>query len=74
MIAFTPTLCYNTADDGRTIDRDRKKDLRLATGMTTTAMAKPRKNESVDPEILLKICKGLKCDISDIMEIAKTEE
>ena len=57
------------------IDKDmKKKDLRLATGMTTTALAKLGKNESVNLEILLKICKVLKCDISDIMEIVETEE
>ena len=57
------------------IDKDmKKKDLRLATGMTTTALAKLGKNEPVNLEILLKICKVLKCDISDIMEIVETEE
>ncbi len=57
------------------IDKDmKKKDLRLATGMTTTALAKLGKNEPVNLEILLKICKVLKCDISDIMEIVEIEE
>ena len=57
------------------IDRDmKKKDLRLATGMTTTALAKLGRDEPVNLEILLKICKVLKCDISDIMEIVETEE
>ena len=57
------------------IDKDmKKKDLRIATGMTTTALAKLGKNEPVNLEILLKICKVLKCDISDIMEIVETEE
>lgn len=57
------------------IDKDmKKKDLRIATGMTTTALAKLGKNEPVNLEILLKICKVLKCDISDIMEIVDTED
>ena len=57
------------------IDKDmKKKDLRLATGITTTALAKLGKNEPVNLEILLKICKVLKCDISDIMEIVETEK
>lgn len=52
------------------IDKDmKKKDLRLATGITTTALAKLGKNENVNTEILVKICKVLECDISDIMEI-----
>ncbi|HCH74568.1 MAG TPA: XRE family transcriptional regulator [Clostridiales bacterium] len=54
------------------IDKDMKKeDLRKATGITTTAMAKLGRNENVNTEILLKICKALDCDISDIMEIVK---
>lgn len=57
------------------IDRDmKKKDLRLATGITTTALAKLGKNENVNTEILVKICKVLECDISDIMEITDTSE
>lgn len=54
------------------IDKDMKKeDLRKATGITTTAMAKLGRNENVNTEILLKICKALDCDILDIMEIVK---
>lgn len=56
------------------IDKDmKKKDLRLATGITTTALAKLGKNENVNTEILVKICKVLECDISDIMEIVDEE-
>ena len=52
------------------IDKDmKKKDLRIATGITTTALAKLGKNEHVNTEILAKICKVLKCNIEDIMEI-----
>lgn len=52
------------------IDKDmKKKDLRLATGITTTALAKLGRNENVNTEILLKICNVLQCDISDIMEV-----
>ena len=56
------------------IDKDmKKKDLRLATRITTTALAKLGKNENVNTEILVKICKVLECDISDIMEIIDEE-
>ena len=52
------------------IDKDmKKKDLRIATGMTTTALAKLGKNEHVNTEILVKICKVLECNIEDIIEI-----
>ncbi|MCM1295931.1 MAG: helix-turn-helix transcriptional regulator [Muribaculaceae bacterium] len=54
------------------IDKDMKKeDLRKAAGITTTAMAKLGRNENVNLEVLLKICKALECDISDIMEIVE---
>ena len=52
------------------IDKDmKKKDLRIATGMTTTALAKLGKNEHVNTEILAKICKILECNIEDIVEV-----
>ena len=52
------------------IDKDmKKKDLRIATGMTTTALAKLGKNEHVSTEILAKICKVLECNIEDIVEV-----
>lgn len=56
------------------IDKDmKKKDLRLATGMTTTALAKLGKNEHVNTEILAKICKVLECNIEDIVEVIDEE-
>jgi len=45
-----------------------KKDLRLATGMTTTALAKMGRNENVSTELLIKICVVLNCRIEDICE------
>ena len=52
------------------IDKDmKKKDLREAAGISTCSMAKLGKNENVTTDVLVKICKALKCDISDIMEI-----
>ena len=54
------------------IDRNiRKEDLRVAAGITTTAMAKLGKNETVHMDILLKICKVLDCQIEDIVEITE---
>lgn len=54
------------------IDKDmRKEDLRLAAGLTTTAIAKLGRNETVHLDIILKICNALNCDICDIVEIVK---
>lgn len=52
------------------IDKDMNKTtLRKQSGITTTALAKLGKNENVSTEVLVKICKALNCDISDIMEL-----
>ena len=54
------------------IDKDmRKEDLRLAAGLTTTAIAKLGRNETVHLDIILKICNALNCDICNIVEIVK---
>ena len=54
------------------IDKDmKKKDLRIATGITTTALARLGKNEHVNTEILAKICKVLECNIEDIVEVVE---
>ena len=52
------------------IDRDMKKtDLRIASGISTNALAKLGKNERVPTDVLDKICCALDCDVGDIMEI-----
>ena len=57
------------------IDRDmRKEDLRLKAGITTTAMAKLGRNETVHMDILLKICNALNCGLDDILEIVSEDK
>ena len=52
------------------IDRDMiKRDLRLASGISTNALAKLGKNENVSTEVLVRICKTLNCEINDIMDL-----
>lgn len=52
------------------IDKDmKKKDLAIAAGISQSSLFKLGRNENVNTEILLKICKALNCDISDIMEV-----
>ena len=54
------------------IDRSMTKtQLRIEAGLTTNALAKLGKNESVQVETLLKICNVLDCSVDDIMEIEK---
>lgn len=46
-----------------------KKKLREVTGISSASIAKLGKGENVTTDVLLRICKELSCDISDIMEI-----
>ena len=48
-----------------------KQDLRIATGISTTSIAKLGKGENMTTDVLLKICRALSCDISDIMEVTE---
>ena len=51
-----------------------KTQLSEKAGITTNAMAKLGKNESVQVETLLKICKVLECRIEDMVEIKNKED
>ncbi len=67
-------VCYNKLWK-LLIDRNmKKKNLRLATGISTTALAKLGKNEHVSTEILTKICEALECNLCDIVELVKEEQ
>ena len=56
------------------IDKNmKKKDLRSATGISTTTLAKLSKNENVSTEILAKICKALDCDVGDVIEMVNDQ-
>lgn len=48
-----------------------KTDLRLAAGLTTSALAQLGKNEHVSLKVIEKICNALDCDISDVLELRK---
>lgn len=62
-------VCYNKLWK-LLIDKNMNKtDLRTAAGITTTALAKLGRNENVNTEVLVKICKVLECSIEDIVEI-----
>ena len=45
-----------------------KQDLRKLTGISSASIAKLGKGENVNTEVLLRICKALDCDISNIMK------
>ena len=57
------------------IDKDMEKyDLRQATKISSSTIAKLSKGRTVSTEVLLKICSSLKCDISDMMEFIPDDE
>lgn len=52
----------------------KKKDLQIRAQISPASIAKLSKNENVTTEIILKICKALNCDVSDIMEVVEDSE
>jgi len=46
-----------------------KRDLKQLSGVSTTSIAKLGKGENITTDVLLKICKALDCDVSDIMKV-----
>jgi DNA-binding Xre family transcriptional regulator len=52
------------------IDRDmKKKDLMQAAGISATSVSKLTKGENIQTDVLVKVCRVLKCDFGDIMEM-----
>ena len=57
------------------IDKNMNKtELRMASGITTTALAKLGRDENVNTEVLAKICHTLDCKIEDIMELVPEDK
>lgn len=48
-----------------------RSDLKEAADISFNVLARMGKNETVSMDSLMKICRALKCDIGDIMEIGK---
>ena len=51
-----------------------KRQLREMTGISTASIAKLGKGENITTDVLIKICKALDCDITDIMELSREDE
>ena len=51
------------------IDKDMmKKDLQKEAGISWATLTKMSKGETVSTEVLMKVCKVLRCDVGDIVE------
>ena len=56
------------------IDKDLKKiDLLALAGISKATLNKLSHNQNVTTDVLLKVCKALSCDISDIVEISTSK-
>lgn len=56
------------------IDRDMKKsELQELANVSASSIAKLGKNENVNTDILVRICKALNCELEDIMELTEVE-
>ena len=51
-----------------------KSELRDAVSMSSNTLAKMGKDETISMDVIMRICKELKCDVGDIMEILPDEE
>lgn len=57
------------------IDRDLlKKDLIAMSGISQSSVTKLGHNENVNTEVLIRICKALECDLSEICELVPKED
>lgn len=50
-----------------------RTDLKNVAGISFNVLAKMGKGEAVSMESMLKVCKALDCDISDVMEVVNNE-
>ncbi|WP_317856054.1 helix-turn-helix transcriptional regulator [Chakrabartyella piscis] len=54
------------------IDKNmKKKDLMAITGISQATIGKLGRSETVNSDVLIRICAALNCDIGDIMEVIK---
>ena len=57
------------------IDRDMKKgELQQRANISSSSIAKLGKNENVNTDILVRICKALNCSLEEIMELTETDD
>jgi len=46
-----------------------KSDLKAMAGISSTSVAKLGKGENITTDVLIRICNGLNCNLTDIMEL-----
>ncbi|MCT6836993.1 MAG: helix-turn-helix domain-containing protein [Bifidobacteriales bacterium] len=57
------------------IDKDMtKQDLRKATGLSSTTIAKMGRDETVTTQVLARICGAVQCQMADVVEVVPAEK
>ena len=51
-----------------------RTEMRLKAGLSTRQLAKLGKNESVNTDVLVKVCQALECNVDEIMDITEQTE
>lgn len=56
------------------IDKEMNRtQMRIKAGISKKTLAKLGKNENVNTEVLVKICRALECNVADIMDITEPQ-
>ena len=63
------SVCYNKLWKLMIDRKMKKKDLISLSGVSRSTVVKLTHDEKVNTDVLVRICKALKCDVGDIMEI-----
>ena len=57
------------------IDKDMTKtQLRIASGVSSSTMAKMTRGEDIQVSVLVRLCQTLKCDVGDIVQFIPDDE
>ena len=68
------SVCYNNLWKLMIDRKMKKKDLIALSGISRSTVAKLTRDENVNTDVLVRICKALECNIGDIMEVVSIEE
>lgn len=56
------------------IDKEMNRtQMRIKAGISKKTLAKLGKNENVNTDVLVKICRALECNVADIMDITEPQ-
>ncbi len=52
----------------------KKCELQQIANISSSSIAKLGKNENINTDLLVRICKALNCNLEDIMELTETDD